>query len=78
MMVYNYSGSCNESSLSTADTSCIGTSSPTTFLILIGKKQHYEYVIDFGLAKRFLDPKSGEHIPYRDGKNLTGTAITPV
>ena len=32
------------------------------------------YVIDFGLAKRFRDPKSGEHIPYRDGKNLTGTA----
>merc|ERR1712031_142836 len=37
-------------------------------------KQHYVYVIDFGLAKRFRDPKSGEHIPYRDGKNLTGTA----
>jgi len=43
-------------------------------LIGIGKKQHYVYVIDFGLAKRFRDPKSGEHIPYRDGKNLTGTA----
>jgi hypothetical protein len=26
------------------------------------------------LAKRFRDPKNGEHIPYRDGKNLTGTA----
>jgi casein kinase 1 len=43
-------------------------------LIGIGKKQHYVYVIDFGLAKRFRDPKTGEHIPYRDGKNLTGTA----
>jgi len=31
-------------------------------------------VIDLGLAKRFRDPKSGEHIPYREGKNLTGTA----
>ena len=29
-------------------------------------------MIDFGLAKRFRDPKTGEHIPYRDGKNLTG------
>jgi serine/threonine protein kinase len=32
------------------------------------------YIIDFGLAKRFKDPKTGEHIPYKDGKNLTGTA----
>ena len=47
---------------------------PDNFLIGIGKKQHYVYVIDFGLAKRFRDPKSGEHIPYRDCKNLTGTA----
>lgn len=31
-------------------------------------------MIDFGLAKRFFDPKTGEHIPYKDGKNLTGTA----
>ena len=43
-------------------------------MIGIGKKQHFVYVIDFGLAKRFRDPKTGEHIPYRDGKNLTGTA----
>jgi serine/threonine protein kinase len=47
---------------------------PDNFLIGIGKKQHYVYIIDFGLAKRFRDPKTGEHIPYRDGKNLTGTA----
>jgi hypothetical protein len=31
-------------------------------------------MIDLGLAKRYKDPKSGEHIPYRDNKNLTGTA----
>ena len=47
---------------------------PDNFLIGIGKKQHYVYIIDFGLAKRFRDPKTGERIPYRDGKNLTGTA----
>jgi casein kinase 1 len=32
------------------------------------------YIIDYGLAKRYRDPKSGDHIPYRDHKNLTGTA----
>ena len=31
-------------------------------------------MIDFSLTKRYRDPKTGEHIPYRDGKNLTGTA----
>lgn len=47
---------------------------PDNFLIGIGKKQNLVYMIDFGLAKRFKDPKTGEHIPYKDGKNLTGTA----
>jgi len=32
------------------------------------------YLIDFGLSKRYKDTKTGEHIPYRDGKSLTGTA----
>ena len=31
------------------------------------------YIIDFGLAKCFKN-SDGEHIPFRDGKNLTGTA----
>lgn len=31
------------------------------------------YIIDFGLAKCYRNSE-GEHIPYRDGKNLTGTA----
>ena len=47
---------------------------PDNFLIGNGKKQHVIYAIDFGLAKRFKDPKTWKHIPYRDDKNLTGTA----
>lgn len=31
------------------------------------------FIIDFGLAKCYKNA-DGEHIPYRDGKNLTGTA----
>ncbi len=32
------------------------------------------YIIDFGLSKKYRDPKSHIHIPYRENKNLTGTA----
>ena len=35
-------------------------------------KKHLVYVIDFGLAKRYI--RSKKHIAYREGKNLTGTA----
>ena len=31
-------------------------------------------MIDFGLAKRYRDPRTGLHIPYKDMKNLVGTA----
>ena len=32
------------------------------------------YVIDFGLAKKFRDQRTHQHIAYRENKNLTGTA----
>ncbi len=37
------------------------------------KKSHLIYLIDYGLSKRYRDPKTGDHIPYIDGKSLTGT-----
>ena len=40
----------------------------------LGKKSSIVYIIDFGLAKKYRDPKTNQHIPYKDNKNLTGTA----
>ena len=47
---------------------------PANFLIGRGNKQNIIYAIDFGLSKKYKDSKTGLHIPYRDGKDLTGTA----
>lgn len=47
---------------------------PDNFLIGQGKKKNQVFSIDFGLAKRYTDPKTNLHIPYRDKKALTGTA----
>ncbi|SCV00704.1 LANO_0F08196g1_1 [Lachancea nothofagi CBS 11611] len=32
------------------------------------------YVVDFGMAKQFRDPKTKQHIPYKERKSLSGTA----
>lgn len=47
---------------------------PDNFLIGTGPKKHICHVIDFGLAKKYQDPRNGRHISYIEGKNLTGTA----
>ena len=46
---------------------------PENFLIGKDLGAKNIYMIDFGLAKKFRN-KSGVHIPYKDNKNLTGTA----
>ena len=40
----------------------------------MGSRAHFIHVIDFGLAKRYRDPRTKTHIPYREDKQLTGTA----
>lgn len=47
---------------------------PDNFLMGLGRRANLVYVIDFGLAKKYRDPSTHQHIPYRDNKNLTGTA----
>ncbi|KAF7489224.1 hypothetical protein SSS_10685 [Sarcoptes scabiei] len=47
---------------------------PDNFLMGLGDRGNLVYIIDFGLAKRFRDSKTRQHIRYRAGKNLTGTA----
>ena len=47
---------------------------PDNFLMGKGKKRWLIYIIDYGLAKRYKDPRTGEHIKYHDDKEFTGTA----
>ena len=47
---------------------------PGNFVIGKGENSKKLYIIDFGLSKRFLDKNTNKHIPYKEGKGLTGTA----
>ena len=47
---------------------------PGNFVIGRGDKNKIIYLIDFGLSKRYIDPETKKHIPYKEGKGLTGTA----
>ena len=44
------------------------------FTIGRGDKANIVYIIDFGLAKKYKDLKTGQHIAIRGGKSLVGTA----
>lgn len=47
---------------------------PDNFLVGPEGETDRLFLIDFGMAKYFRDPKSGVHIPYRERKSLSGTA----
>eukprot|EP00826_Nyctotherus_ovalis_P063545 TRINITY_DN9321_c0_g5_i1.p1 TRINITY_DN9321_c0_g5~~TRINITY_DN9321_c0_g5_i1.p1 ORF type:complete len:354 (+),score=106.71 TRINITY_DN9321_c0_g5_i1:206-1267(+) len=46
---------------------------PANFLLGLGKNQDMLYIIDYGLAKKYYNASTGEHIEYREDKCLTGT-----
>ena len=47
---------------------------PGNFVIGRGENHNKIYIIDFGLSKRYIDKNTNKHIPYKEGKGLTGTA----
>nr|DAD36814.1 TPA_asm: hypothetical protein HUJ06_007455 [Nelumbo nucifera] len=47
---------------------------PDNFLMGLGRRANQVYIIDYGLAKKYRDLQTHKHIPYRENKNLTGTA----
>lgn len=47
---------------------------PENCLMGVGHKKMQVSLIDYGLAKRYRDPCTRKHIPFRDDKHLTGTA----
>lgn len=46
---------------------------PDNFVIGLGEKSNLIHILDFGLAKRYKDKSSGQHIPYRENRQMIGT-----
>ena len=47
---------------------------PENFVVGLNEKSNTVFLIDFGLSKRYKEKNSGQHIPYRENRYLTGTA----
>ena len=46
---------------------------PANFVVSPGDTAAMVFCIDFGLSKRYRHPHTLQHIPYREGRSLTGT-----
>ena len=47
---------------------------PDNFVMGLGSNSTQVFIIDYGLAKKYRDQHTHVHIPYVEGKSLTGTA----
>lgn len=47
---------------------------PSNFLLGIHENSNQLFLIDFGIAKCYLDPSTEEHIPYQVGKEFLGSS----
>ena len=47
---------------------------PENYMIGNHTSSNIIYLVDFGLSKRFKNLRNNQHIPYREGRNLIGTA----
>ncbi|XP_022015189.1 casein kinase 1-like protein 10 isoform X1 [Helianthus annuus] len=47
---------------------------PENFLMGLGRNENQVYIIDYGLARKYMDLQTRKHIQYRENKNLIGTA----
>lgn len=46
---------------------------PDNIMMGLGKDSNTVHMIDFGLTRLVIDPKTGKHISFASGKNLIGT-----
>lgn len=47
---------------------------PENFVMGLGEQSATLSVVDMGIAKKYIDSRTKQHIPYRNDKSLTGTA----
>lgn len=47
---------------------------PENLVVGLNNKANVVYLLDFGLSKRYKDPKTGIHNPLTNNRSLTGTA----
>lgn len=47
---------------------------PDNFMMGLNEKSSILFVADMGLAKKYYEPATKKHLPYRNDKSLTGTA----